>query len=450
MVLEKLGDSLRAALRKIAGASYVDEALIKEIVRDIQRALIQADVNVQLSLAITKELQRRALNESPPPGMSPREHVVRIIYEELVKILGQSREVPLQKQRILLVGLYGQGKTTTAGKLGKYFQKKGLSVGLVAADVHRPAAYDQLQQLSEQINSSFYGEPGEKDAVKIAKHGLKSLEAMDVLIVDTSGRHALEPDLIKEIESVAKAVQANERLLVLDATVGQQAGPQAKAFHDAVQISGVIVTKLDGTAKGGGALSAVAEVKAPIVFIGVGEKIDDLEKFEPPRFISRLLGMGDLETLLEKAQEAIDAQKAEELTKKIMAGKFTLNEMYEQIDMLKGMGPMGKLASLIPGISGKMKDSEMEGTQKKLARFKIIMDSMTDEEMSEPKLIKSSRVQRIARGAGVAPRDVKELLRHYEMSRKAIKGFAGNRKMRRQLLKQLEDSGVDVGALENE
>ncbi len=450
MVLEKLGDSLRAALRKIAGASYIDENLIKEIVRDIQRALILADVNVQLSLQITKELQRRALNESPPPGMSPREHVVRIIYEELVKILGQTREIPLQKQRILLAGLYGQGKTTTAGKLGKYFEKKGLSVGLIAADVHRPAAYDQLKQLSEQINVGFYGEPGEKDAVKIAKHGLKSLEAMDVLIVDTSGRHALEPDLIKEIESVAKAVEANERLLVLDATVGQQAGPQAKAFHDAVNISGVIVTKLDGTAKGGGALSAVAEVKAPIVFIGVGEKIDDLEKFEPPRFISRLLGMGDLETLLEKAQEAIDAQKAEELTKKIMAGKFTLHEMYEQIDMLKGMGPMGKLASLIPGVASKVKDSEMEGTQKKLARFKVIMDSMTDEEMTDPKKIKSSRVQRIARGAGVTPRDVKELLRHYEMSRKAIKGFAGNRKMRRQLLKQLEDSGVDVGALDKE
>ncbi len=449
MVLEKLGDSLRAALRKIAGASYVDEALIKDIVRDIQRALIQADVNVQLALSITRELQRRALNEAPPPGMSPREHVVRIIYEELVKILGTAREVPLEQQRILLVGLYGQGKTTTAGKLGKYFQKKGLSVGLVAADVHRPAAYDQLKQLSEQINVGFYGDPKVKDAVKIAKAGVKALEALDVLIVDSSGRHALEPDLIKEIESVAKAVQANERLLVIDATVGQQAGPHAKAFHDAVNISGVIVTKLDGTAKGGGALSAVAEVKAPIVFIGVGEKIDDLEKFEPPRFISRLLGMGDLETLLEKAQEAIDEQKAEELTKKIMAGKFTLHEMYEQIDMLTGMGPMKKLASLIPGVSGKMKDEEIEGTQTKLRRFKIIMDSMTDEEMTDPKLVKSSRVQRIARGAGVSPREVKELLRHYEMSRKAIKGFAGNRKMRRQLMKQLADSGVDVGALED-
>jgi len=445
MVLEKLGDSLRQALRKIAGASYIDEALIKEIVRDIQRALIQADVNVQLSLTITRELQRRALEEKPPAGMSPREHVVRIIYEELVKILGQTREIAIQKHRILLVGLYGQGKTTTAGKLAKFFQKKGLSVGLIAADVHRPAAYDQLKQLAAQINAVFHGDPSQKDAVKIAKAGVKALETLDVLIVDSSGRHALEPDLIKEIESVAKAIQADERLLVLDATVGQQAGPQAKAFHDAVGITGVVVTKLDGTAKGGGALSAVAEVKAPILFIGVGEKIDDLEKFEPPRFISRLLGMGDLETLLEKAQEAIDEQRAEELTKKIMAGKFTLHEMYEQIDMLTDMGPMRKLASLIPGVAGKMKDEDIEGTQIKLRRFKIIMDSMTDEEMTDPKLVKSSRAQRIAHGAGVSPREVKELLRNYEMSRKAIKGFAGNRKMRKQLLQQLEASGVNLG-----
>ncbi len=449
MVLEKLGDSLRQALRKIAGASYVDEALIKDLVRDIQRALIQADVNVNLALSITKELQRRALDEAPPPGMSPREHVIRIIYEELVKILGPTREVPLEKQRILLVGLYGQGKTTTAGKLAKYFQKKGLSVGLVAADVHRPAAYDQLQQLAEQVNAGFYGDRGEKDAVKIAKAGLKALGSLDVLIVDSSGRHALEPDLIQEIEDVAKALQADERFLVLDATIGQQAGPQAKAFHDAVHISGVIVTKLDGTAKGGGALSAVAEVQAPIVFIGVGEKLDDLEKFDPPRFISRLLGMGDLETLLEKAQEAIDEAKAEELTRKIMAGKFTLHEMYDQIEMLTDMGPMRKIVSLIPGVAGRVKDEDVEGTQAKLRRFKVIMDSMTDEEMSDPKLVKSSRVQRIARGAGVSPREVKELLRHYEMSRKAIKGFAGNRKMRRQLLKQLADSGVDLGGLED-
>src|SRR5256886_3187341 len=251
MVLEKLGGSLREALRKIAGASYVDESLIKEIVRDIQRALIQADVNVQLALGITKQLQRRALEEKPPPGMSPREHVVRIIYEELVKILGSTREVPLQKQRILLVGLYGQGKTTTAGKLAKFFQKKGLSVGLVAADVHRPAAYDQLKQLAEQINASFYGDPVAKDATKIAKAGVKALEGFDVIVVDSSGRHALEPDLIQEIESVGKAVQADERLLVVDATVGQQAGPQGKGFHEAAGLPGGERQEIDGPPKGG-------------------------------------------------------------------------------------------------------------------------------------------------------------------------------------------------------
>src|SRR3989440_2794538 len=444
MVLEKLGGSLREALRKIAGASYVDESLIKEIVRDIQRALIQADANVQLALSITRELQRRALEDKPPPGMSPREHVVRIIYEELVKILGSSREIPIQKQRILLVGLYGQGKTTTAGKLAKFFQKKGLSVGLIAADVHRPAAYDQLKQLAEQINASFYGDPTAKDATKIAKAGVKALESIDVIIVDSSGRHALEPDLIKEIESVAKAVLADERLLVIDATVGQQAGPQAKAFHDAGGITGVIVTKLDGTAKGGGALSAVAEGKAPIVFIGGGGEIGDPEEVQAPRVISRLLGIGDLETLLEHAQEAIDAQKAEALTKKIMAGEVTLHEKYEQIEMLTDMGPLEKIAGLIPGGGGKMKDSHQEETQARLQRFKNIMDSMTDEEMKDPKTVKSSRVQRIARGAGVAPRDVKELLRNYETSRKAIKGFAGNRKMRKQMLQQLEASGVSL------
>src|SRR5256886_2882765 len=304
---------------------------------------------------MTGELEEGAMEQTPRPAMSPGEHVVRIFNEDLVKIVGSTRDLPIQNLRILLVGLYGQGKTTTAGKLAKYFQKKGLSVGLVAADVHRPAAYDQLKQLSEQINAAFYGDSGAKDAVKIAKAGMKGLAETDVVVVDSSGRHALEPDLIAEIEAVAKAVEADERFLVIDATVGQQAGPQAKAFHDAVGITGVIVTKLDGTAKGGGALSAVAEVKAPIVFIGVGEKIDDLEKFEPPRFISRLLGMGDLETLLEHAQEAIDAQKAEALTKKIMAGEIKPPQEEEQIGMLTDQRPTKKRDSPMPGVGRPVK-----------------------------------------------------------------------------------------------
>jgi len=445
MVLDKLGSSLRDVLRKIAGASHVDEALIKEIVRDIQRALLQADVNVELARRITRRLEKRAFEEKPPAGMSPREHVVRIIYEELVKILGEARELPITKQRVLMVGLYGQGKTTTVGKLARYFQKKGLGVGVVAADTHRPAAYDQLQQLADSIKVAFYGDRGEKDAVKVAKAGLKALEGTEVVIVDTSGRHALEGDLIEEIKAVSKVVQPNETILVLDAATGQQAGPQAKAFHEAVGVTSVILTKLDGSAKGGGALSAVAETKAPIVFVGVGEKIEDLEKFDPPRFISRLLGMGDLESLLEKAQDAIDEGAAEELAKKMMSGKFTLHEMYEQIEMLGKMGPAQKLLRMIPGVSDKMKEAELDSTQGKLRRFLTIMDSMTDSEMTDPKTVKSTRVTRIARGAGVTPRDVKELLKNYEASRKAIKGLAGNRKMRKQLMKQLDASGIDLG-----
>src|SRR5256712_6813755 len=378
MVLEKLGSSLREALRKMAGASQVDEALIKEVVRDIQRALLQADVNVELAVRITRRLQKRAFEERPPAGMSPREHVVRIIYEELVAILGAARDIPIAKQRILMVGLYGQGKTTTVGKLSRYFQKKGLGVGVVAADTHRPAAYDQLKQLADSVKVGFYGDRDEKSAVKVAKAGLKALEGTEVVIVDTSGRHALEAGLIEEIKAVAKVVQPDETVLVLDAATGQAAGPQAKAFHEAVGVTSVILTKLDGSAKGGGALSAVAETKAPIVFVGVGEKIEDLEKFDPPRFISRLLGMGDLESLLEKAQDAIDEGAAEELAKKMMSGKFTLHEMYEQIEMLGKMGPAQKLLRMIPGVSDKMKEAELDSTQGKLRRFMTIMDSMTD------------------------------------------------------------------------
>ncbi len=445
MVLESLGSSLRNVLRRIARASHIDEALVKEVVRDIQRALLQADVNVNLTLKITKEVQRRSLQEKPPPGMSPREHVIRIIYEELVRILGKPKEVLMTNQRILFVGLYGQGKTTTIAKLARYFQKRGLSIALVACDTHRPAAYDQLRQLSDSISVPVLGDPQEKDARKIAKQGVKQFEGYDVIIFDSSGRHSLETDLIQEIKDLKEIIKPEEIILIMDATTGQQAGPQAKAFHEAVGVTSVILTKLDGSAKGGGALSAVAETKAPITFVGTGEKIDDLEKFEPPRFISRLLGMGDLESLLERAQEALDEKKAEETAKKILSGKFTLKEMYDQMEMLTKMGSLRKLFSMLPGMPGKMSEEEMDRTQERLRVFRIIMDSMTDEELENPRQIKSSHVTRIARGSGTTPRQVKELLRQYNMARKAVKGFAGDRKMRRQLMKQFKASGLDMG-----
>jgi signal recognition particle subunit SRP54 len=444
MVLEGLGSSLRYTLRKIVNASHIDKNLIKEVVRDIQRALLQADVNVKLALELTREVERRALSEKPPAGMSSREHVIKIIGEELVNILGEPKAIKLQKQTIMMVGLYGQGKTTTAGKLARYLQKKGLSVGLVATDIHRPAAYDQLSQIAKSINVPIYGDPDEKKASKIVKQALKKLKGVDVIIIDTSGRHSLESDLIDEIKEVAKIAKPDESILVLDSTIGQQAGPQAKAFHDAVGINGIIFTKLDGTAKGGGALSAVSEIGASVIFIGTGEHLDDLEKFEPQRFVSRLLGMGDIQTLLEKAQEVMDEGKAEETAKKMLSGRFNLKDMRDQMEMLTQMGPLKKLMGMIPGFPADLSQDDLTETQKRLKTFEVIMDSMTNEELENPKLIKSSRISRISRGSGTDAKDVRTLLKQYNMSKKAIKGLAGNRKMRRKLMKQLQAG--DFGA----
>jgi len=444
MVLEGLGQSLRNVLKKVAGASNIDEALVKDITRDIQRALLQADVNVKLVLELTKNVEQRALNEEPPAGTSPKEHIIKIIYDELIGILGEPRPLPVAKQTIMMVGLYGQGKTTTTGKLGRYFHKRGLKVGFIAADVYRPAAYDQLKQVAEQVGVAIYGEPGEKDAAKIVADGMRQFQTMDVIIIDTSGRHALEDELINELKHIADVAKPNERILVLDASVGQQAGPQAKAFHDAVGVTSVIITKMDGTAKGGGALSAVAQTKAPIVFLGTGEHLIDLEPFDPTRFISRLLGMGDLQTLLEAAKEGISEEKAEETVRKMMSGRFTLVEMYEQMEMLTSMGPLKKIMSMLPGIGGLQDKVDLEESQERLRKFKIIMDSMTDEEMEDPKIVKASRINRIARGAGVETRDVRELIKQFNMSKKAVKGFMGNRKLRKQLMKQMSSEDLST------
>jgi len=434
-MLKNFGDALKSAFRKIANAPFIDKSLIKEVVRDIQRALIAGDVNVKLVLEVSKRIERRALEEKPLPGMSNREHVLRILHEELASILGKGRELPLKKQRIMMVGLYGQGKTTTCGKLAKLFQKKGMKVALVAGDVHRPAAYEQLKQIAESINVPVYG--GGKTAEKTVKEGLEKFSKYDVIIIDTAGRHALEDDLIKEMKNVAKIANPDEKILVIDASVGQQAGKQAKAFNDAIGITGVILTKMDGTAKGGGALSAVAETGAPIVYIGVGEHMEDLEKFDATRFLSRLLGMGDLQSLLEKAEEAAKGKekKVEEAAKKMLSGRFTLLDMYEQMELLSGMGPFQKLADLLP-LGGKLRDEDVQATQERLKKFRVIMDSMTRKELENPAIIKSSHIKRIARGAGVETRDVKELIKYYNTSKKMMKSLS-NKRMQRKLMKQL-------------
>ncbi|HVQ00830.1 MAG TPA: signal recognition particle protein Srp54 [Candidatus Thermoplasmatota archaeon] len=440
MVLDNLGDSLKRTIKKIANAVHVDAKLVKEVVRDIQRALLQADVNVKLVLELSKKIEQRALEEKPPAGMTNREHVIHIVYDELVKIVGASRELPIKKQVIMMVGLYGQGKTTSCGKLAIYFKRKGLRPALIAGDVHRPAAYEQLKQIAEQVEVPFYGDKTEKNAVHVIKEGLNKFKrAADVIIVDTSGRHKLEDDLIEEMKDIFKTTKPDEKLLVMDAAMGQQAGPQAKAFDDAIGITGIVLTKLDGTAKGGGALSAASEVGAPIVFVGTGEHSTDFERFDPSGFISRLLGMGDIKSLLERAEESMKGKDAEKTARKMMSGKFNLNDMYEQMNMISGMGPLSKVAEMLPGgLSGRLKSVDMDETQQKLKRFRIILDSMTNHERENPELIQASRIKRIARGAGVENKDVKEVLKYYNMTKRMMKGFSSDRKMRRNLMRQLD------------
>ena len=443
MVLEGLGKSLRGVLGKIAGASSVDETLIKEVSKDLQRALLQADVNVQLVLSITKGVEQRALSEKPPAGKSAKEYVIGIIYDELVKLLDNGQPLKMEGQTIMMVGLYGQGKTTTTGKLAYIFSKKGFKVGLIAADVHRPAAYEQLKQLGEKVGVEVYGEPGKKDAPAIVERGMRHFRDKNIIIIDTSGRHALEDDLIQELKDVAKVAKPKERLLVLDSQVGQQAGPQAAAFHNAVGVTGVVLTKMDGTAKGGGALSAVSQTQARIVYMGTGENIRDMESFSAKRFNSRLLGMGDIESLLELANEDMKGPKAEALTKSMMSGKFSLRDMYDQMDAVNKMGPLKKVMAMIPGFSNLSDKVDMDESQEKLMRFRFIMDSMTEGELEDTKIIKVSRVARIARGAGVQPSEVRELLKQYNQSKKVVKGMMGNRKMRKQIMKQMQ--GGDTG-----
>ena len=429
MALEKLGKALNNALRKLARSRTVDEATIKEVVRDIQRALIQADVNVRLVLQLTKTIEKRALEEEPPAGASKKEHIIQIVYEELTKFLGKEAK-PLEikeKPTILLtVGIQGSGKTTSVAKLARHLQKRGYKVGLVCSDTWRPGAYYQLKQLVEPLGIEVFGDPNEKDAVKLAREGVEYFKnkGVDVIIVDSAGRHKEESSLIEEMKQISEAIKPHEVILVIDGTIGQQAYNQALAFKEATPIGSIIVTKLDGSAKGGGALSAVAATGAPIKFIGVGERIDDLEPFDPKRFVSRLLGMGDIEGLLEKLEELKKQQEfKEEDIEKFLKGRFNLKDMYAQLEAMQNMGPLKQVLQMIPGLGYSLPDDVVKVGEEKLKRYRVIMDSMTEEELENPEIINYSRIKRIARGSGTSTAEVKELLTQYNQMKKMFKSM---------------------------
>jgi signal recognition particle subunit SRP54 len=430
LVLERLGSSLYDSLKKLLRVSVVDEATVKELVRDLQRSLLQADVNVKLVLELSKRIEERALKEKVPPGIPRREHVVKVVYEELTRFLGEkpvSLDVkPGKRYVIMLVGIQGSGKTTTAAKLARYLQKRGLKTGLVCTDTFRPGAFAQLRQLADQINVQIYGDEKEKDAAKIARKGLGQFQNFDVVIVDTAGRHKDEESLIKEMKTLEKTVQPDEVIMVIDGTIGQQATVQAEAFHKATPIGSIIVAKLDGSARGGGALSAVAATGAPIKFIGTGEKTEAIEAFDPPRFVGRLLGMGDLQSLIERVREA-EVKVPEKKAKAMLSGKLTLTDVYEQLEAMRSMGPLDKILKMVPGFGYEIPGDKMDIAEDQMKKWRVIIQSMTPEERENPKTLNTSRIKRIARGSGTADKDVKTLLQQYNMLRRMMKSIRRKR-----------------------
>ncbi|WP_020222181.1 signal recognition particle protein Srp54 [Halarchaeum acidiphilum] len=432
MVLDDLGSSLRGTLDSLRGKSRIDEEDVEKVVKEIQRSLLQADVDVSLVMELSDSIKERSLEEEPPGGTTARDHVLRIVYEELVDLVGESTDLPLEEQTIMLAGLQGSGKTTTAAKMAWWFSKKGLRPAVIQTDTFRPGAYEQAKQMCERAEVDFYGDPDEDDPVTIARDGLEATADADVRIVDTAGRHALEADLIDEIEEIESVVQPDRSLLVLDAAIGQGAKDQAQQFEDSVGVSGVVITKLDGTAKGGGALTAVNETDSTIAFLGSGETVQDIERFEPSGFISRLLGMGDLKQLTERVERAMEETGEEEEDwdpEDMLKGEFTLKDMQRQMSAMSNMGPLDQVMDMIPGMGGglmdQLPDDAMDVTQDRMRNFEVVMDSMTDEELENPRAIGASQIHRIATGSGQGEETVRELLEQHKMMARTMKQFQG-------------------------
>ncbi len=436
--LEKLRYAVASFIK--GGGNY--EESVNLFIKELQKALISADVNVKVVLNLTKEIKERALKVEPPPGILRREWFIKVVYDSLVELFGgEAPEITPKKLPwiLMLVGIQGSGKTTTAGKIAYFYMKRGYRPGLITTDTYRPAAYDQLRQISEHLSIPFYGERENKDPVEIAERGLRYLlsKGVNIIVVDTAGRHGYgeEEYLLNEMEALAKAIKPDEVMLVIDAYIGQKAYDLAKKFHEKTPIGSITITKLDGTAKGGGAISAVAATHAKIKFVGDGEKLEDLEPFDPKKFVSRLLGLGDLETLLDKFKALEESEELEKRWEKaLLTGRLTLRDLYAQIKSLKKLGPLRKVLQMIPGLSLMPVDEDkLHVSEEKMDRWLHIMESMTYSELDNPHIIDRSRIRRIAFGSGTTPEEVKELLNYYEATKKMLKSVKRKKGLLRRL-----------------
>lgn len=423
-MLERLGNAIKKGIDKISSAIFVDKKLIDEVIKDLQRALIESDVNIKLVKEISDEIRELAVNEKIK-GVEKREQIIKHLHDRLLEILGGEKKELIfkkgKKYRIMLLGLYGSGKTTSIAKLSNYYNKRGLKTAVLGLDVHRPAAREQLEQLGEQNKLKVFVDKKEKDPVKTFKKFQKDLDKNDIVFIDTAGRHTLDKDLIKEIKALKKEIKPDYVILVIPADIGQAAKKQASEFQEAIVIDGVIITRMDSSARGGGALTACNETKAKVLFITTGEKINDIETFNPSSFVSRILGMGDLESLIEKIKSIAEPEKFD----KLHEGKFTMDEMKEQLKAMGQVGSFGKLAEMIPGMSLLKGKSEglMEKQEEKTKKWQFAIDSMTPEEKENPELIEkqTTRLQRIAKGAGIKTSEVRELLSQFRLLKQFVK-----------------------------
>ncbi len=442
-MLDNLRTGLRGAIKKIVGSSDINEELIDSLCKDIQRALLQSDVNVKLVLEITKRIKERAINEEPVRGLTRKDHIITILYGELARLLGytgqtiknidKSQQIdekiisfePNKQSVILMLGIQGSGKTTVTAKIARWLLKHGYSVGVIGADTWRPGALTQLRMNCSRINVEVYGEEPNSSAIDIVRKGLEhfKIQKVDITIVDTAGRHKEELSLLDEMRTMRDVINPDLVLLVIDGTIGQQAFNQAKAFHEAVAVGGIIVTKLDGTAKGGGVLAASAVTGAKVMFIGTGERIDDLEVFSPTGFVGRILGMGDIKAILEMAR-GLELQADENQAKRLLSGKMTIEDFYAQMENVGKMGFRNVIDNL-PGLSGMVKEDQLDALEGKMEKWRFIIQSMTRDEKKNPDIINESRRKRIARGAGITEHEVKDLVKQYSNSKTMMKQAKG-------------------------
>lgn len=433
-MFDSLQEKLELTLKKFRGQSKITEENISEAMREIRRALLEADVHIDVVKKFVDSVKEKAIGSEVKGKLLPDQLIVKIVNDELVELMGSKRsEIKIASGKptiILVAGLQGSGKTTFCGKLAKNLRKKGRQPLLVACDVYRPAAIEQLKTLAEQVKIPIYTEEGNNDPVDIVKNSLEYARKFgrDTIIVDTAGRLTVDEKMMEEVQNISKAINPTETLFVCDAMIGQDAVTTAKAFHEKLELTGVVLTKLDGDTRGGAALSVLHVVGKPIKFVGVGETVDDLEPFHPERIASRILGMGDILTLVEKAEAQIDKAEAEKLEEKIRKNEFTFDDFLSQMKTIQKMGSLKDLLGMIPGMDKQLRNVNVDdGAFKKV---EAIIQSMTKKERTHPKIINGSRRMRIAKGSGTKVQDVNRLIKQFDDMGKMLKNISRGNKSR--------------------